>query len=166
MKFNQGASVFASDEKEVGRLDRVVVDPRSQEVTHLVVSRGLLFGNDKVVPLDMVASASKEQVVLKEDKQRVESLPNFNQDRFVSLNEMEAGRQRRSWGTARRLSILILQLECPRTGTGLFRSNHPTLMSNATYPQARSPSKKGRVYGLRTGSAWERSSRCLLTKAA
>jgi uncharacterized protein YrrD len=98
MQFNQGVSVFASDEKEVGHLDRVVVDPKSQEVTHLIVKRGLLFGNDKVVPLDMVASAGEEQVVLKEDEQRVESLPNFNQERFVSLNEMETGRQRRSWG--------------------------------------------------------------------
>jgi uncharacterized protein YrrD len=98
MQFNQGVSVFASDEKEVGHLDRVVIDPKSHEVTHLVVSQGLIFGNAKVVPLDMVASAGEEQVVLKEDKQRVESLPNFNQDRFISLNEMEVGRQRRSWG--------------------------------------------------------------------
>jgi uncharacterized protein YrrD len=98
MQFNHGTRVITSENEDVGHLDRVVIDPRSQEVTHLVVSRGLLFSNAKVVPLDMVALAGEEQVVLKEDKQRVESLPNFNQDQFISLNEMEAGRQRRSWG--------------------------------------------------------------------
>jgi sporulation protein YlmC with PRC-barrel domain len=98
MQFNQGVGVITTDDEEVGQLERVVIDPRSQEITHLIVKRGLLAGNDKVVPLGLVASAGEERIVLREGKQHFEALPDFLEEGYVPLNESEAGRQKRSWG--------------------------------------------------------------------
>jgi sporulation protein YlmC with PRC-barrel domain len=42
MRFNQGDRVMTVDGKEAGHIERVVIDPRTNEITHLVVRRGLL----------------------------------------------------------------------------------------------------------------------------
>jgi len=40
MQFNENAEVFTSTGEKVGRIDRVVIDPKSDELTHLVVKKG------------------------------------------------------------------------------------------------------------------------------
>lgn len=51
MQFKQGTHVYTIDGKDVGAIDRVVLDPKTDEVTHVVVRRGWLFSEDKVVPI-------------------------------------------------------------------------------------------------------------------
>jgi uncharacterized protein YrrD len=64
MEFQDNANVYTSDGKEAGNLHRVVIEPETKEVTHLVIQSGLLFKNDKVIPVTNVVSAEHEKVTL------------------------------------------------------------------------------------------------------
>ena len=87
MELKEGTSVFTASGEEVGKINRVVLDPATNEVTHIVVQKGWLLPEDKVVPLRMVSSATEEKVVLNEDTGDFEQLPPFEETHFVELPE-------------------------------------------------------------------------------
>jgi uncharacterized protein YrrD len=94
MQIVQDANVTTPSGERVGKIDRVVIDPRTKEVTHVVVRKGAIFSEDKVVPIDLIESASEDGVALREDAGDLEDLPNFEEEHFVTLNEDEAARSR------------------------------------------------------------------------
>ena len=68
---HHGAHVESSDGKDVGRLHSIVIDPRDNEVTHIVVNAGPHFpepgfGSPELreVPIDVVKDAGDEKVIL------------------------------------------------------------------------------------------------------
>ncbi|MGD8948287.1 MAG: PRC-barrel domain-containing protein, partial [Desulfobacterales bacterium] len=79
MQFKENSEVVTSVGEKVGRIDRVVIDPNSKEMTHLVVKKGLLFTKDKVVPLDHVETANEGGVVLKEGQKDPDDFPDFEE---------------------------------------------------------------------------------------
>lgn len=87
MQFKDGTNVYTADGDQVGRIDRVVIDPRTNEVSHVVVRKGFLFTEDKVVPLDLIAGATEDMVTLREDAGDLESLPPYEEMHYVLLNE-------------------------------------------------------------------------------
>ncbi len=92
MKFNQGASIFTKDGKEAGRIERVVIHPKTKLVTHIVVRTGLVFTEDKVVPVEAVAGGQKGRITLLLDADKLEDLPDFQETHYVVLNEEELQR--------------------------------------------------------------------------
>ena len=62
--FRIGAEVFTSDEERAGRLASVVIDPHSKEVTDFVIDRGLIGGEDRVLPVSKVDRADEERIEL------------------------------------------------------------------------------------------------------
>jgi sporulation protein YlmC with PRC-barrel domain len=87
MQFRQNASVYTVDGKKVGRIDRVVLDPQTKEVTHLVVRKGLLLTEDKVVPVDLIGAATDKGVTLREDVSNLEALPVFEETHYIQATE-------------------------------------------------------------------------------
>ncbi len=87
MHFKQGVGVRMSDGKSIGKLDGVVVDPRSKEVNYIVVRKGGFFKTDKLVPLNLVARAEDDGITLREDAGDLEQLPNFEERYYVPANE-------------------------------------------------------------------------------
>lgn len=77
MQFEIGTPVFTKDGEKVGTLDRIVVEPGTHEVTHLIIEKGLLFSSDKVVPTDMVGATTKDKVNLRADASTLDQLPDF-----------------------------------------------------------------------------------------
>lgn len=92
MQFTQHASVFTADGNEVGRIDRVVIRPKTKEVTHIVIRKGFLFIEDKVVPIDLIALGQEERITLRMNGDKLEQLPNFEETHYVVSNEEELGR--------------------------------------------------------------------------
>jgi uncharacterized protein YrrD len=90
MQFQQGANVSTYDGKNVGSVDRVVLNPKTKEVTHIVVRKGFLFNEDKLVPLSIVASATEDKVTLRPDAIDLDKLPPFEEVHYVPLDESEA----------------------------------------------------------------------------
>jgi sporulation protein YlmC with PRC-barrel domain len=70
-----GMTVQASDGK-VGKLDALVLDPKSGEITHLQMREGHLWGKkDVAIPIADVDATGGNTVLLKIDKEAVKALP-------------------------------------------------------------------------------------------
>jgi uncharacterized protein YrrD len=89
MDLKEGTSVFTASGEEVGKINRFVLDPATNEVTHIVVQKGWLLPEDKVVPLRMISSATEERVVLNEDTGDFDQLPPFEETHYVELTEAD-----------------------------------------------------------------------------
>ena len=67
MQFVKGTTVLNAHGERVGKVASIFVDPESRDVTHLVVSGGMLLPRDSIVPVDRVEGTSGEEVVLHPD---------------------------------------------------------------------------------------------------
>jgi sporulation protein YlmC with PRC-barrel domain len=85
MQFKQNANVYTLDGKNVGRIDRVVLDPKTNEITHLVVRKGFLLTEDKVVPVDLIGAATEKGVTLRGEVSELEALPLFEETQYVRV---------------------------------------------------------------------------------
>ena len=94
MQFKENAEVISSSGEKVGRIDRVVIDPKSNELTHLVVKKGFLFTKDKVVPLDLVGATHEDRVVLKEGPGDPDDFPDFEETHYLPLEEAKISANR------------------------------------------------------------------------
>ena len=65
MRLDLDAKVRTRDGEDAGRVQWAIVDPQSNEVTHVVVSTGTLFGRDVLVPRAELDRASEEGDVLR-----------------------------------------------------------------------------------------------------
>lgn len=92
MQLKEEVSVFTSDGQEVGKIDRVVINPVNKEVTHVVVRMGLLIAADKVVPVSLVGPATEERVTLRGDKAELEALPDFEERHYIPITSAEVQR--------------------------------------------------------------------------
>ena len=86
MQFKQGTHVYTSDGTNVGSLDRVVLDPQTDDVIELVIRKGRLFGEDKVIPMEWVASATEERVTLDKAERDLPALRKFEDTYYVPVD--------------------------------------------------------------------------------
>lgn len=86
MQYKENAEVVTSDGRKVGEIERVVIEPKSKEVTHLVVRKGFIFTSDKVVPVDRIDRAAGDQVVLK-GAETAEDFPDFIEIDYIPVEE-------------------------------------------------------------------------------
>ncbi len=91
MQFNQGAKVMTLEGKEAGHVDRVVIDPKTNEVTHVVVRRGLLQRQAKVVPVTVVTAGSDGQLGLHVKSDELDLLPDYEEKQYISSDSGEGG---------------------------------------------------------------------------
>lgn len=91
MQLQQGGKVFTSDGQNVGHIDRVVIDPRTKQVTHVVIRKGFLFTEDKVVPIDWLAAITEDRITLRDDAGDLQALPNFEEKHLVTVGREELG---------------------------------------------------------------------------
>lgn len=90
MEFKKDTRVYTPDGEVVGHVDRVVLNPQTKEVSHIVVRKGAFFIEDKVVPLSMIESADTERVTLRAAAGDLEKLPAFEDSHYVPLTFDEA----------------------------------------------------------------------------
>ena len=82
MEFKQGTHVYTSDGKNVGSIDRVVLDPSTDEVTDLIVRKGW-FSEDKVVPLGLVETTAEDRVTLDKTENDLPPLLKFEETYYA-----------------------------------------------------------------------------------
>ena len=73
----EGARVLSQDEKHVGNVDKVIINPADNKMTHLVVSRGLLLKERKAVPVDWIDYADTDTVYLTVNSELLSHLPDY-----------------------------------------------------------------------------------------
>jgi uncharacterized protein YrrD len=84
MRFEQGADVYTAHGDKVGEINRVVIDPKTNEVTHVVVKKGFLFTEDKVVSISLIGPTIEDRIMLREGAGDLEALPDFEETHFVT----------------------------------------------------------------------------------
>lgn len=92
MQFRKGVKVRAMNGANLGEVDRVVIDPRTGKVSHLVVRRSF-FSNDKVFPVGMVQRTDDTHVWLNVDEEQAGDLPDYIEMNFIPLSEQEIAEQ-------------------------------------------------------------------------
>ncbi|HZW03456.1 MAG TPA: hypothetical protein VFF68_05995 [Anaerolineaceae bacterium] len=92
MQFKEGVTVFTANRNEVGTIGRVVIDPRTAEVTHLIVNQGLLLPDQKVVPVELVQTADADRVTLRKEVEDLEDYPNFEEQYYREMTAAERSR--------------------------------------------------------------------------
>lgn len=89
MRLVKGADVYSPSGERIGTLSRVVIDPGTREVTHLVIERGLLFASDKIVPIGQVNPENDERITLVSTEQELEELQDFEREHYVNVDAAE-----------------------------------------------------------------------------
>jgi uncharacterized protein YrrD len=87
MQFQKGAEVKSADDKSVGHVDRVVMDPKSKEVTHLILRKGVLLTKDSVLPINLVSTSTEKQINLTVSSKEVKDLPEYQEKSYVPTEE-------------------------------------------------------------------------------
>jgi uncharacterized protein YrrD len=81
MEFQEDARVFSADGKEMGEVNRFVVDPVSKKVTHIVIQKGFFFPEEKLVPVSWISAMQENKVQLAVGRQIVDRLPAYQKDK-------------------------------------------------------------------------------------
>jgi uncharacterized protein YrrD len=87
MRLLEGAEVFSADGEKIGTLERVVINPETDEVSHLVVKKGMLFSEDKVIPIEMVDLEIGDRIALKATDQDLEDMPDYEVSHYVQRDK-------------------------------------------------------------------------------
>ena len=84
-----GAKAISSDGNDLGKVIRVVIHPKSNEVTHVVIEKGIFNRVAKLVPITTVFFAAPDEVRLKIESKDVETLQDYEETFFVTGEEIE-----------------------------------------------------------------------------
>jgi uncharacterized protein YrrD len=80
----KNARILAADGRQIGSLERVVLNPGSHAITDIVIRTGTLMSHEeKVVPLGLVAETTKDLVVLREEAPDLDVMPPFEERHIV-----------------------------------------------------------------------------------
>jgi uncharacterized protein YrrD len=84
-----GQRVAATD-GNVGDLDVVLIDPRTNRATGFVVRKGRFVVRDVIVPIDWVQSVADDRITLSVPRARLDSLPEYRPDDEVTRDVLDA----------------------------------------------------------------------------
>jgi uncharacterized protein YrrD len=82
------ADTYTARDERVGRVTRIVLDPSSRAVSHLVVRKGIVFAEERLVPIVDIAAATSDRVDLREGID-VEDLLPFVGRYYAPLDETD-----------------------------------------------------------------------------
>jgi hypothetical protein len=72
---DEGAKVIAGDGNEIGAMEQVIVEPEELRATHIVVGRGLIAKEYKLLPTSWIKDVTEEKVYLSIHTDFFERLP-------------------------------------------------------------------------------------------
>jgi uncharacterized protein YrrD len=98
MQFKENTTVLAADGEKVGEVSHVVVNPRNDEVSYLVIEEGFLYNDARMVPMDQVATASGERVTLRQPATALD-LPRYEGGAYLALDELDQPTAGRAYPT-------------------------------------------------------------------
>lgn len=90
MRYVKGAEVYTATGEKVGTISRVVIDAKTRDVTDLVVERGVLTKDEKVVPIGLVDVEDEDRIVLRETNQSVDDFLDYETTHYVPVERAGA----------------------------------------------------------------------------
>lgn len=77
MQIEIDAKVVSKDGEQIGKVDRIVIDPESLEVLEIVTHKGLFSEEDRIIARSYIDSGDDKTVRLNIDASKVHELPMF-----------------------------------------------------------------------------------------
>ena len=87
MNFVKGAEVFTAAGEKIGTISRIVLDAKTRDVTDLVVERGALLKDEKVIPVGLVDLQNEDRIRLRETNQSVDDFLDYETTHYVPLDQ-------------------------------------------------------------------------------
>jgi sporulation protein YlmC with PRC-barrel domain len=115
LPLNIGAEVHCPD-GECGTLDKLVIHPRSHEVTDLIVKKGLLLKEDRVIPISAVAEATADRIELSVAADEFERYPEYDEDEYWAPRRLPSN-QEELWSRS------VIWMQPYQTASVLFRES-------------------------------------------
>lgn len=88
MRINLGTKVVTTDGKDIGKIDRLVVDPRSERMQEFVVRKGFFTEHDIIIPIgqveDRVGNDDDDALHLRMTADEVKKLPEFVEHSYMA----------------------------------------------------------------------------------
>jgi len=81
-KYKIGVDVYCADGR-CGKLTRVVIDPYTKRITHLVVEKGYLQKKDRVIPVTAVEEADEDRILLNVTSEALKQFPEYHEEEFT-----------------------------------------------------------------------------------
>ena len=131
MQFKKNCDVVTHDKNIVGRIDRVVIDPATDEVSHLVVKKGVLFTEDKVVPITDIETTNEKTTILKKTAEP-DDYPEFDETHYIPNAGVEDF-DRRQTDEARQLLWYHAAVKAPYLKSSPYPSDHKPLYYKKTH---------------------------------
>lgn len=79
-----GAAVYTANGEKVGKLRFVVVEPETENVSHLVLERGMMLSRDVLAPIGVVGKVMHRGIFLTISPDEVQELADFAEGRYLS----------------------------------------------------------------------------------
>jgi uncharacterized protein YrrD len=86
MQFREGVNVLNATGETIGVIDRVVLDPKTRQVSNLVVRKGWFFPEDRVLPVEWVAQGDEQALRLLGNVD-LQQLPLFEEHHYIAADE-------------------------------------------------------------------------------
>jgi uncharacterized protein YrrD len=90
MRLIKGADVYSAQGDKLGTLSRVIIDPNTHEVTHIVIEKGFMFTTSKLIPIDKVDPHNQEKIVLNSLEHDLNEFEDFEETHYVDLDTTES----------------------------------------------------------------------------
>jgi len=82
-KLKWGAKVISKDGKEVGKLLSIVMYPNKKKITHIVVEKGFFNRREKLVPVENIIFAEKDEVRINIESGAMDQFKDFESIQFI-----------------------------------------------------------------------------------
>jgi uncharacterized protein YrrD len=89
-EMNIGAKIHCKD-GDCGKLDKFVFDPYTDEITDLVVSEGILFKTDRVIPAGRIERTAPEDIFLTIEREQFEDFPKYREIEYEIIEDTPPG---------------------------------------------------------------------------
>jgi uncharacterized protein YrrD len=84
MELRKGTTLTTPKGEKAAVVDRDLIDPTAGEVTHIVVRKGFLFREDRVIPVDLLAQSSRGNITVLASSESLENFPLFEEAYYIS----------------------------------------------------------------------------------
>ena len=100
MNIPLNAQVYCTDGK-AGRSQAILLNPITDEITHVVVESSGLLGIEHMVPVDLITESAPDQIHLRCTQHELELMEPFTRGEYVNAGGMPAGSNNRphTWET-------------------------------------------------------------------
>jgi len=84
MQVALGAKVETADGKQIGTIDKLILEPDSSDVHTVVVKKGFLFPDDIEIDLDAIVGQQDGVVQIRYTERQLGDLPRFSEDSYTT----------------------------------------------------------------------------------